>query len=175
MRLIDILILTNTKGLGHKSIAKVLNFCQANNVQELKYLNVKNLHVVLSKNYIEKLEDGLINLDILHANVKRDLQRYTNDNISCLTILDDEYPELLKNSTNPPVVLYYKGDISLLNSRCVAVIGTRDNTYIGKTITQKSVDFLVENDFTVVSGLAKGIDRKYSKLWRIVNSRSKTI
>ena len=158
MKLIDILILTNIKGLGNTRIASILTYCKANNIQNLEELQKANLSNGLSKSFIEKLENGFENYTALHVNISKDLQNYENDGIKCITILDKEYPELLKNSTNPPVVLFYKGNIKLLNTISVAVVGTRENTSIGKNIAKKTVDFLVENGFTIVSGLATGID-----------------
>jgi len=158
MKLIDILILTNIKGLGNTRIANILNYCEANNIQTLEELQKADLSSRFSKSFIEKLESGFHNYTALHVNISKDLQSYEDNNIKCLSIVDEKYPELLKNSTNPPVVLFYKGNIELLNTRCVAVIGIRENTSIGENITKKTVDFLVENDFTIVSGLANGID-----------------
>lgn len=158
MKLIDILILTNIKGLGNARITNILNYCKANNIQNLDELQKADIDNSFSKSIIEKLKNGLESYTALHVNISKDLQNYKDDGIGCITILDKEYPELLKNSTNPPVILFYKGNIKLLNTKCVAVIGTRENTSTAENIARKTVDFLVENDFTIVSGLANGID-----------------
>lgn len=76
-----------------------------------------------------------------------------------ITLLDDNYPQRLKNIYKPPFVLFYKGDINLINSlKTIGVVGSRENSEYGKKATQKIVKELVENDYVIVSGLAKGID-----------------
>lgn len=83
------------------------------------------------------------------------------NSIKChtLTILDEEYPETLRNIYRPPFVLYYYGDISLIKdyTKCLAVVGSRDYSPYGETSTRNIVKDLKE-DIIVVSGLAKGID-----------------
>ena len=54
-----------------------------------------------------------------------------------LTILDYEYPERLKNIWHPPLVLFYYGDISLLNKRCIATVGSRKCNEYGQRCTKK--------------------------------------
>ena len=76
-----------------------------------------------------------------------------------VTIFDKEYPEYLKQMLHPPFVLFYYGDISLINSpdKCLAVIGTREPSDIGIKQT-KNIVYSLNKDVIVVSGLAKGID-----------------
>lgn len=77
-----------------------------------------------------------------------------------ITILDKEYPQELRNGFQPPIVLYYHGDISLLNSNAVkvAVIGSRENTEYGAKITKDLVKELTNGNRIIVNGLARGID-----------------
>jgi DNA processing protein len=69
-----------------------------------------------------------------------------------------EYPELLKNIFDPPLLLYCKGNIELLNNKCIAVVGSRHPTDYGREATQKLTVELVEAGYTIVSGFAQGID-----------------
>ena len=73
--------------------------------------------------------------------------------------MDKEYPPELKKVYRAPIVLYYYGDISLLykEKEALAVIGSRECTEVGRTITDQLVTELAP-DFRIVSGLAKGID-----------------
>lgn len=70
-----------------------------------------------------------------------------------------EYPEKLRSAEYPVELLYFQGVWDLVDSRSVAVVGTRDPSDEGKARAKKLVRQLVKDDFTVVSGLAKGIDR----------------
>lgn len=70
-----------------------------------------------------------------------------------------EYPEKLRDAEYPIALLYYRGWWDLVNSRSVAVVGTREPSEDGIRRARKLVQALVKDGFTVVSGLAKGIDR----------------
>ena len=71
--------------------------------------------------------------------------------------VDKEYPRMLKDAKNPPLFILHKG--SLLNfDHCVAVAGTRNASSYGLTMARKIGKFLASNGYTVVSGLARGID-----------------
>ncbi len=76
---------------------------------------------------------------------------------NAITILDDAYPEGLKNLTEPPFVLYYKGDLSLLKRDGVSVVGSRAIIPYAKTMTETLVGAL-SKQAVIISGLAKGID-----------------
>ncbi len=69
-----------------------------------------------------------------------------------------EYPERLREATHPVELLYYQGNWDLIYTRSVAVVGTRAPSPNGRARARKLVKLLVENEFTIVSGLARGID-----------------
>lgn len=70
-----------------------------------------------------------------------------------------EYPARLRDAAHPIELLYYQGCWDLVASRSVAVVGTRKPSRDGLLRTRRLVRELVNDDFTVVSGLAAGIDR----------------
>lgn len=85
------------------------------------------------------------------------IKDYKGDFI-CLT--DENYPEILKTTYKPPFILFYKGDISLLNTErknMLSVIGSRNCSTYAKEMTDKIINELPEN-ICVISGMAKGID-----------------
>src|SRR5262249_4040591 len=69
-----------------------------------------------------------------------------------------EYPEKLRDANHPVELLYYQGWWDLAQSPAVAVVGTREPTEEGKRRAQRLTRNLVKDGFTIVSGLAKGID-----------------
>jgi len=69
-----------------------------------------------------------------------------------------EYPNKLRDADHPVELLYYQGWWDLVESPCVAVVGTREPSEEGKRRAVKLTQCLVQDGFTVVSGLAKGID-----------------
>ncbi len=83
----------------------------------------------------------------------------TNNNVGYITIQSDNYPPSLLNLQQPPLILYYKGDLSLANSKGIAIVGTRNPSFYGKDITYKFAKGLSEAGFTIVSGLSTGVDK----------------
>lgn len=69
-----------------------------------------------------------------------------------------EYPMKLRDAKHPVELLYYRGFWPLVETRCVAVVGTRKPTDDGIRRARKIAALLVRDGFTVVSGLAAGID-----------------
>lgn len=74
-----------------------------------------------------------------------------------------EYPERLRDAAYPVELLYYQGWWDLVESRSVAIVGTRQPTAEGLARTRKLVRQLVKDNFTIVSGLATGIDTEAHK------------
>jgi DNA processing protein len=69
-----------------------------------------------------------------------------------------EFPEKLNDARDPIVFLYYQGNWSYVQSPCVSVVGTREPTKEGVERAKNMTRGLVESGYTIVSGLAKGID-----------------
>ena len=76
---------------------------------------------------------------------------------SSFSILDDLYPERLREIYNPPVLIFYQGNIDLLKNPKLAFVGSRLAGQSGIKAVQKIITELNQS-FTIVSGLAKGID-----------------
>ncbi|MCH5155806.1 MAG: DNA-processing protein DprA [Clostridiales bacterium] len=80
------------------------------------------------------------------------------NNINYVTRADPIYPSMLmQKEVDPPPVLYYKGDLSILRQPCLAVVGTRQASQYGRYVTEHIVTELA-SAFTIVSGMATGID-----------------
>jgi len=75
-----------------------------------------------------------------------------------VTLWDNEYPSRLKQISDPPVILYVKGETSPLYDFCVAVVGTRVPTENGQRIAFRMGVELAQAGVTVTSGMALGID-----------------
>lgn len=70
-----------------------------------------------------------------------------------------DYPEFLRDAKEPVELLYYRGAWELAYSTCVAIVGTRDPSAEGMRRAERLTRVLVRAGYTVVSGLAAGIDR----------------
>lgn len=87
------------------------------------------------------------------------LQKLKKQKISFACLIDKEYPDLLKQIPNPPIVLYAKGNLKLLrDSQKIAVVGTRHITSYGRQITEMFTEKLSDSGLTIVSGMAYGVD-----------------
>jgi DNA processing protein len=78
-------------------------------------------------------------------------------NITPLFLTDKNYPKRLLNCYDSPPLLYFKGNADLNCSKIVAIVGTRNHNDYGKTVTEKIVEDLANEDVLIVSGLAFGI------------------
>lgn len=78
-------------------------------------------------------------------------------NIKYITIYDKEYPESLKNIYDPPVLLFYIGNIKLINNKSISIVGSRNPSSYGIRAAY-NISNELSSKYTIVSGLARGID-----------------
>ncbi len=78
--------------------------------------------------------------------------------IKVVSLIDRDYPANLRQISDAPPVLYYKGNLLPEDDLAIAVVGARYATVYGRQVTEKFVYDLVSNGLTIVSGLARGID-----------------
>ncbi|WP_125590453.1 DNA-processing protein DprA [Companilactobacillus jidongensis] len=77
--------------------------------------------------------------------------------ILAINYLSDEYPDILREIYNPPALLFYRGNIDLLKTDCIAIVGARE----ASEYSYRCINGLIpriKGKYTVVSGLAKGVD-----------------
>ena len=87
-----------------------------------------------------------------------EIKRLQEQKVKVLTILDGAYPQRLKEIYLPPIVLFYRGNLSLVNQRAVAIVGSRDHSKYAKDCIHELIPVLVNDDIVVISGLARGVD-----------------
>ncbi len=116
----------------------------AERLREIPYLQDNDVERILSKRTLEALD--------------QELELITKENIDCLDIFDQDYPSLLKEIENPPIVLYLKGDRKVLGKFLFAIVGSRKPTSYGISIAGDFSDKLSKKGIVIVSGLARGID-----------------
>ena len=87
-----------------------------------------------------------------------ELERLAQYGVIALTWQDDAYPARLKETPDPPPVLYLMGNLSPDDETSIAVVGTRRPTDYGRRATDALCAALAQRRITVVSGLALGID-----------------
>jgi DNA processing protein len=100
-------------------------------------------------------DEGRKNIQVL---ANDEIKQAAEKNITIIAWDDPLYPSLLKNIHDPPVVLYVLGDPELLNCRGVGIVGSRAATHYGRSIAEKMANSLSRQGFTIISGMALGID-----------------
>lgn len=87
------------------------------------------------------------------------IQDLEKKHISFVTTQESDYPDLLKETSYAPPVLFYKGSVDALTQRpTIGVVGTRKISSYGSSVTQSFVKELVDAGCVIVSGLAFGVD-----------------
>lgn len=79
-------------------------------------------------------------------------------NVTVLTLLDHDYPDLLREIDQAPPVIYLKGALTPTDAFSVAVVGTRKVSEYGQQVTRDTCTYLAARGLTIVSGLARGVD-----------------
>ncbi len=90
-----------------------------------------------------------------------------------VSIFDSAYPKQLKEICDPPVVLYGRGDVALMQTLAIAIVGCRRASVYGMTTAEKLAQQLCDYRLTVVSGLARGIDTAAHR--GVLKVRGKTV
>lgn len=96
-----------------------------------------------------------------------------DENIHISRIEEENYPESLRLISNPPRIIYYRGDLNFNKNLAIGVVGTRRCSNYGKQVTIEFVNRLSEAGLTIISGLAKGIDSIAHKT--ALENKTKTI
>lgn len=88
----------------------------------------------------------------------KELECIARENVTVIDYNDENYPSLLNEISHKPLVLYAKGDVSILNKFLFAIVGTRIPTAYGISMAEEFSYKLASIGLIIVSGLARGID-----------------
>lgn len=141
-------VLVNTPGVGYVTGRNLLEGAVADTLDGF----IVSVRGKCSNREYAELVSTAHNADF--ASLERKLE---NKKITPVSILDEEYPDSLKPYADMPLLLYAKGDLSLLKADSFAVVGTRRPTRYGLRVTEDFTTKLSER-FCIVSGMARGID-----------------
>lgn len=140
-------------------------------IYKMKHAGLTNGQVLNVLRYAENKEKELSLRDIAvvsecrnpalfmerYKQVDDDFLKKSFEEFPSFSILDEIYPWDLSEIYNPPALLFYQGNIDLLELPKVAVVGSRDSSKLGNQSVQKIIKEL-NNELIIVSGLARGID-----------------
>ena len=88
----------------------------------------------------------------------RDLEASTKAGCRVVPYSSDDYPGLLKQTPDPALVLYVRGDVKVLSQYGIGIVGTRRPTAYGSQVAGRMARDLAQRQLVIVSGLARGID-----------------
>lgn len=141
------------KGLGSRKKLELLqeygNPKKIYNLTESELLKVRGIGKELAKKILDK------NIkEQIYKHIKY-MQKYEIDIIS---INDKKYPQILKQIYDPPISLYIKGNIEILNGKNIAIVGCRNSSKYGEEAAKYFAYNLSAKGINIISGLARGID-----------------
>ncbi len=96
--------------------------------------------------------------DFIKKALDNEIEELQKQKISIVTIQDKEYPQILKQIYDYPLMLYVKGNKNILNNIGIAIIGCRDCTEYGRKASEYFAYNLASENITIISGMARGID-----------------
>ncbi len=85
-------------------------------------------------------------------------EKMAKEKMQYVSVLEDDYPELLRQIHDYPLGLFIKGNRKILNRKHLSIVGTRKPTYDGIKMCNMIMNHLQNEDVTIISGLAFGID-----------------
>lgn len=143
-----LLRLTYAKGISSQGKWQILQYLLANpevrlTIEEICKIASITIHRELFRQSWLEVEN--------HWETIKQNQQY-------ITCLDPCYPSQLLNLTYPPILLFYRGDLSLLTYKMVSVVGGRRSSVLAKKTVLQLLRPVIAEGYVIVSGCAKGID-----------------
>lgn len=149
---INLILYLSALNIGYKSQFFIIN--NYDDITEFKKdLKNSKLDSILPSRTLDKLNKNKDNISL--NSYKEELYK---NNCDYITILDEKFPENLKNISDPPLILYYKGNFDKLYEYGISVVGARKCTNYGAWACEHLVSELSRLQIPTISGLAAGID-----------------
>lgn len=143
--------LCSIHGLGNQGVCQLLKaFGDPKAVFEASY---SQLRQVVADKIAEKISAGP---DASMTEATLDWLRSEHNHL--VTLADAEYPQALLQIADPPPLLYAKGQLKWLNTPAIAVVGSRNASPQGEKNAEDFAQALANHGYTIISGLALGID-----------------
>lgn len=104
----------------------------------------------------EKISGKIVSLKV--SEIEKELDSARQKGLRVITVEDSEYPVNLRNISDPPIVLYVKGELKPEDDFSIGVVGSRRASFYGLSQAEEFSCGLAAHGFTIVSGMARGID-----------------
>ncbi len=150
---IAILALVRTPGVGPVTIRQLISYCSgAGNIYRSdfkKLIKIPGISEKIARAILKKEE---------WAEAEKEWERSRKANIDLIFYTDSNYPKRLKPLYDSPVLLYSTGNTNFNAARTVGIVGTRQISEYGKSVTETIIRELAPHKPLLVSGLAYGVD-----------------
>lgn len=145
------LILSHARGLGPVKLSRLLeHFATPARVLDAGRSGLLEIGIP------EQSIESLLSPDL--AAIEKDLSWAEQSNNRILALADEDYPSLLKQAHDAPLVLYVSGDVSLLEYPQLAIVGSRNPSHGGIDNARDFAHYLAGLGMVITSGMAMGID-----------------
>ncbi len=146
----DILLnLNQSQKIGAKTLRKIIHLYKDSPEKILSETSSR------LKRYFE---DNIVEAILAFRESKAPKDLFDQQKIKTVFYSDPDYPQLLAEIYDPPVILYCRGNTKLFEKPSISIVGSRKHTYYSKIILEKIIPPLVGADISIVSGLALGVD-----------------
>ncbi|MCL5674353.1 MAG: DNA-processing protein DprA [Candidatus Omnitrophica bacterium] len=144
-----LIILNIIDGIGSSKLQELKS--AAGNIENVLFLSPERIKSILPERTALKL------INWKNTGWEKEMEEIEKKKINVLTIEDEDYPYLLKQTSSPPIVLYVKGKL-YPDELCLGIVGTRMPSMYGISMAEKFSSELSSYGICIVSGMARGID-----------------
>lgn len=146
------LFASRVKGVGPRQFQKIKN----------RFRNFKSFYKSSKKELIFGLKNEVQAGNVIDAKREYLIEDLISEleklGIEYITLYSPQYPNILKSIYDPPSIIYFKGNYELLKTTCFGIVGSRRYTSYGKKSCEWFSSTLANSGFSIVSGMAFGID-----------------
>lgn len=130
-----------------------------NNATALSQMTTDDISKIVGRNLIRAKFDGMKNL-LLAKNASKIVKTL---GIKILKNGESDFPAMLSEISDAPFLIFCRGDVSVLRRKSISVVGTREITSAGREVARKFSSDAAKDGYTVISGLAYGVDEEAHK------------
>jgi DNA processing protein len=153
LHILDLLALSLVPGLGPRLTTAILerfgSAAAARRATPVELRSIPHIGEKLSADFSAALRD---------ADVEAELRALREHDVGIVSLGSPDYPAALHELPDPPHLLFQKGSVLPQDRKAIAIVGSRECTSYGRRMTERLAAGLVRVGYTIVSGLARGID-----------------
>ncbi len=135
------------KGIGYVKMLQIATQLDTEEIDPIQ-LNALDLPLALRETCLKAYRDDRAGLAVSRI----------SQQCKVISFFDNEYPERLRQIYQPPLILFARGNLELLNQKIATIVGSRLATAYSQEVINKMVPGLVKQKIVIASGLAKGVD-----------------